>query len=237
MLLKSKIAKFAPHSKEWFDARIGMLTGSKVGVFCHAKGLGDTALTYIRRKVIERIEKRCFDTPIANFSTEWGRDQEPHALKAFRKWLEKKLGKDIIFIRPSVIQFDELFACTPDACVITNHKLITDANDTGYYVEPVEAKCLQVDGHLKLLRCITPHHLKEAYPDYFYQTVSQIEFTGALKGYFIAYNPEFTDWRRLHVIEFRKIDMLDDFKFFNTRKEEARILYNKEYDYYSNKAA
>lgn len=234
MLLKSKICKMLPHSSEWFQARIGKLTGSRLGVFCAIKGLGDGAITYIKRKIAERLVGKSFEVPIDNFSTEWGRNNEPRALKEFQSWLERQLGKKIIMIRPSVIEYDELYSCTPDACVIVDEKLITDSNDTGYFVIPVEAKCLQIDGHMELLECESPADLKKSYSAYYWQMISQIQFTGALKGYFVAFHPELDGGLRIHVIEFRKAAMIEEFKLFNTRLEEARKLYNEKLVYYTN---
>lgn len=233
MLLKSKICQMPPHSTAWFNARIGRLTGSRLGLFCAPKGIGDAGMTYIKRKVVERIREVNLDIPLDTFATEWGRINEPIGLKEFKIWLEAKLGHKIIWIRPSVIEQDELYSVTPDGCVIINEKLITDSNDTGYFVEPIELKALQIDGHLTLLRCQTPADLKKEYPIYYWQMISQIEFTGALKGYFVAFHPDFSGGMRLHVIEFRKALMTEEFKFFNTRLEQTRIIYKNELDYYT----
>lgn len=221
-----------PHSDLWFKAREGRLTGSRLGVFCGAKGIGDGGMTYIRRKVAEKLAGKCFEVPLDNFSTEWGRVNEPIGLNEFKTYMESCLKQDIIMIQPSVIEYDDLYSCTPDACIITNTKLITDSDDTGYFVEPVELKCLQVDSHMDLLRCNNALDLKKSYPLYFWQTISETQFCGSLKGHFAAFNPDFTEGLRIHHIEFRKALLIEEFKLFNSRLEEARKIYHEELSYY-----
>jgi hypothetical protein len=234
MLLKSKISKMPPHSAEWFNARIGRLTGSKMGLLCKEKGIGKEGLSYIRKKAAEKVEGKNFDLPIDTFATDWGRNNEPLAIEEFKKWLEEKLGRKVILIKPSVIEYDELYSCTPDFCVITNEKLITDSNDTGYFVESGETKCFQLDAHLRLLECDTPEKLKEAFPDCYWQCIAEAEFTGSTTHWFVAFHPELQGGMRLHVIEFRKVLLRNDFKLFNDRRELARPIYNEKVTYFSN---
>jgi hypothetical protein len=225
MLLKSKIAPFKPYSDEWFNSHEAMLTGSRINVFCGSKGLGDGAYTYIRQKIWKRLTGQGSEKNITTEEMLFGIENEPKSLEAFAK-----LNNIEFLVTDRTIIHDDLFSVTPDALWIK--AVLSDGN---YNAEPIETKSMQGVNHLAVLKCTKPEHLLSSMPQKFWQVISQIEWSGAMVGHFLAFNPNAPENIRLHHIPFRKIELIQHFKHFNKCCEEARGVFNSEMEYYKTK--
>ena len=233
MLLKSKIASFAPYSPEWYSSRLGRLTGSKIGCLMASKGIGDGGMTYIRNKVGELFTKKSSDREIDTAAIQWGRDNEPIALQEFKNVYKIPLD---LMIKCSTIIEDNIFSVTPDALIPKSETLVESTDKLAWHVEPIEVKCLPVyANHLELVECQTPKDLLDCSPLKFWQVISQMQFTNSLRGHFVAFHPHFKNRLRIHHILFKKIELSDYIKTFNQRILQATTIYNEKKAFYETK--
>jgi len=75
--------------------------------------------------------------------------------------------------------------------------------------------------------CETPEQIKIQDREAYYQTIMQMDECGALVGYLCYYHPNFQKGE-FRVIEFRKINLIPEFKMLNERKAEILKIYEKE---------
>lgn len=229
MLLLSKISNLTPYSEDWFNHRLAMMTGSRISCICAPKGIGVGGMTYIRNKVSEAITGVSTERNITTDGIIWGIENEPKALK---EWQET--NKITMIITNKHIVFDERYSVTPDGLAIMNEKLMYINNDTELNCETVESKSYMTPSvHMAHVECKTPDDIKVLNPELFWQCVSQIYWAGVLKGHAIFFHPNFpigSPYRLGHV-EFRKVTMQNDFKFFADRTAEAKQIFEAKLNY------
>ncbi len=223
MLDIKKISSLTPYSEEWFFHRLGYLTSSRISCICSDKGIGDGGMTYIRNKVYERITKKSTDKNISTEATVWGIHNEPFAIKAFQERFQIPIA-----IVDKHIVFDDLFSSTPDALLIRDEKFLTD-KDGFYNCETLESKSYMTPSvHMEHVECKTPKDIRDINKPLYWQVISQMFFSDVIKGNAIFFHPDFpeTSKYRLGHVQFKKIDLIADFKHFATRLEEARKIFN-----------
>lgn len=219
MLDIKKISPFAPYSDEWWAARLGKMTSSKIFCLCGDRGIGDGGNTYIRSKVHEKLTgistEKNFDTE----DTIFGITNEPFSINNYAK----KYNAPLIIVSKHIV-YDELFTATPDFFVINK-----DYGDN-YDCETGETKSYRTN-HLLMCECDTPPCIKKVNKQLYWQVISQMMFANVIVGNATFYNPEFEGTKALqHRVVFRKIDLMTDFKLLKNRMEEARIIYNNLYN-------
>lgn len=224
MLALSKISKISPYSDAWFNARLAMLTSSKISCICAPEGIGRGGMTYIRNKVSEAITGKSTEKNITTEGTQWGIDNEPIAIKYFQ---QKKNIPAIITDKHIV--FDERYSSTPDGLLIMNEKFSMTGNEEFLNCETLESKSYMTPSvHMQHVECQTPLEIKKINADLYWQVISQMAWADVLRGNAIFFHPDFpetSNYRLGHVV-FKKIDLMPDFKFFAARTAEAKQIFN-----------
>lgn len=214
MLKKEQISKIIIYSPEWHQFRLGRATSSKWVTQMSEKPLGDAAMTYIFQKVGEELtgQSTAEDDSIEDENTIWGLTNEPLALKLLQE------VKQIEFLATQNIIFDvnERFSSTPDAIWIHGESI----SQLEYNVSTVEIKCpRKYHKYIPLFKCKTPAHLKSFNKQYYWQVLDQMHICDSAVGYFMCFHPLFPEGANHNIIEFRKMDLWDDFKLIKQRKK------------------
>ena len=174
----------------WQVQRLGFFTGSEVGKLMvksrkKDEAFGDTALTYIYRKMAERdlIEEVRTDEEVFNEyqyinsvssrAMQWGVDNEPIA----RKLIIKELGETFEEVGSIPHPTVEWFSSSPDG--LTPRRSMC-----------LEIKCPSIETFMRY-KCnvCDAAALKEENPVYYWQCMSHIACTGADVCVFVVFNP------------------------------------------------
>lgn len=223
MLLKSKISEHQisldPLLNEKYDAaKLGKFTSSEFHYLMAEKGLGSAGKNYIYRKVGEYMTGMKCRADISTAATEHGLNYEREGLVKFGE----KMGLQSLLVQRLILD-DERCGGTPDGLIVLNESI----DQLSYTVQTCEIKCpLSFDGYIRLWKCKTPEDLKREERAYFYQVCHQMYITDALVGFFICYHPFFKSGQ-MNIIEFRKINLIPEFKLINDRKNEAIKIFNE----------
>jgi hypothetical protein len=218
MLELSKISHSSVYTEDWITQRLGKITASQFGKLIGDKSdvgvFTKTAITYI-----EGLAGEIFTN-----SMDYGNAMEPEAIVYFceKLGLHPLINTDANDTHRLIIN-DEYSGCTPDALIskYQDANKLFDESGTKIKVTPLEVKCPPMHHRfIKLFKCITPLNLKHTEPIYFWQVITQMNFCSSLLGYFGAYNPLFPNGR---LIEFRQVELMDDFKKFNNTLHHAKI--------------
>jgi len=213
MLLKSSISQIVIHSDDWFAGRLAKFTSSEWHFLMGAKGLGDTGLKYIYRKVGEELTGMPCRKEISTEATEHGHLYEPENLLKFGQ----KMSIDFLVTQKLIVPINSRFGSTPDAIIVLNESV----DKLSYNVSTVEAKCpSSYDAYITLWKCKTPDDVKRVDPKYYWQVLHQMMVCDCLKGYLSIYHPFFKAGQ-LNIIEFKKIDLIQDFKLMSERGKLA----------------
>lgn len=223
MLLKSKISDLQisldPALNEKYDAaKLGRFTSSEFHYLMAEKGIGQAGMNYIFRKAGEVMTGMKCKTDISTIATEHGLTYEREGLIKFGK----QMGLESLLVQRLIIDEDGYCGGTPDGLIVLGESV-----DKLYYnVQTVEIKCpLSFDGYIRLFKCKTPQDLKKEAREYFYQVCHQMYLADCLVGWFVCYHPFFKSGQ-MNIIEFRKIDLIADFKMINERKQQAITIFN-----------
>lgn len=226
MLDINKISSTAVYQADWLKARSGCVTaslfgqivgeGSEVGKF--SKG----AMTILEGLAGERITGIRAKEEFFTNATNHGNATEPESIDAFCE----ATGMSVLRNEDAgdthrLILYDEYCCCTPDSLVLNNPK--TPFNEAGTHLNVSTLECKNPLVHnqfIKLYRCLTPIDLKKTVPLYYWQVICQMLFCDVLKSYFCAYSPIF---KKIRIVEFRKIELLDDIKRAKATTEYAKI--------------
>ena len=218
MLHKSCISNIEIYSPEWNAVRLGRLTSSRISVLMGEKALSIGAMSYIHQKAGEFITGQTLaedEGPIEDENTVWGLQTEPEALNRFgvAKKIKYLVTQKVIF------QPGGRTSSTPDALWIIDSSVL---KEDCYNVATVEVKCPRKYHRFFPLYAIkTPAELKKSYSGYFWQVIDQMSTCSAAIGYFVCYHPLFPAGKNMNIIEFRKIDLWDEFALLEKRKEQA----------------
>lgn len=230
MLEISKISYIDAYGEAWKKERRGKISASLasklVGDNSDKGKFKQTAITYIEGLAGERITGTAAKADFHTDYTDYGNSMEMEAIEYFCK----VKGKSILRGSENgdshkLIHLDDYVCCTPDALVLMakNEKDIFDETGTKMKVAPLETKCPPVlHRFIKLYKCTTPLELKDTAPDYFYQVILQMVCCNSLLGYFAAYNPNFPEGKKMRIIEFKKMELVDEFKKFQKTLDYAK---------------
>lgn len=218
MLHKSFISNIQIYTEEWHKIRLGRLTSSKINVLMADKSLTEGAMSYIYQKAGESITGHTTeeDTDVVeDENTAWGILNEPLALHKFGI----RMGIKYLITQKVIFDPNGRTSSTPDAIWIIDSSV---TQEDSYNVATVEVKCpRKYHKFFPLFECNIPADLKVKHKSYFWQVIDQMSTCGAAIGYFVVFNPTFPTHKNLKVIEFRKLDLWDDFKKLDQRKKEA----------------
>lgn len=222
MLLKSAITNIAIHSDDWFAGRLAKITSSEFHFLMGEKGIGSTGENYIYRKVGEELTGIPCRKEITTDATEHGHLYEPDNIRLFGQ----RMGLDFLVTQKLIVPEGRREGSTPDAIWIISES----GNELSYNVSTVEAKCpTAYDNYIRLWNCKTPEQVKAVNKIYYWQVLHQMRTCDCLKGYLSIYNP-FFKVGNLNIVEFKKIDLVSEFKLMNSRVIEAEAIFVQQRD-------
>jgi hypothetical protein len=178
------------------------------------KPLSTGAMTYIYQKVGEELtgQTTAEDDEIEDENTIWGLTNEPLALKAVGNYL----GVDYLVTQKLITNPESRFSSTPDALNVVGQSLHAEE----YNVDTIEVKCpRKYHKFIPFWKCKTPLDVKKVSSNYYWQVLDQMHNCDSARGYFGAFHPLFPEGANLRVIEFRKMDLWEDFKLLVQRKK------------------
>lgn len=184
-------------SIEWFRARFGNLTGSKISVIMSTGRKKDevfsqTAKAYLYQLAAERSfnpdflnDDEVFQdyidlTQLHSRAVEWGQEQEDNAKELYKKLYYP----DHDLFKVSSCQHDNIphFAASPDG-------LIRQAEEDGG-MRVVEVKCPSIGTFMQYKAEIhDAESLKSVKPEYYWQTQAEMDCTGCKSADFVVYCP------------------------------------------------
>lgn len=229
MLNLSKISALTPYSDDWWICRLGMMTGSKISCICGERGIGEGGLTYIRSKVGEKISGKSVERNVTNEGIIWGIENEPRSIEYY----QQKYNIPVMVVNKHLV-YDGLYAVTPDALII--HKELGDTYDC----ETFETKSyITYATHMEHCECESPQDIKTINKPLYWQVISQMHFADVLVGNAVFFHPHFGEdtGLRQHRVQFKKIDLVPDFKLLADRMEQARTIYDNKFNKFKSKAA
>jgi putative phage-type endonuclease len=163
-------------SPEWFAARCGRVTASRIkDVLAKTKtGYSASRANYMAQLICERLTG-CPSPSFTSAAMQWGTDIEPQARAAY----SLHMGVDVVEVGFAPHPTIALAGASPDGLV----------GDDGL----LEVKCPQTATHLDTLLC------GEAPSDYFAQMQFQMACTGRSWCDFVSYDPRLPDHLRMFV--------------------------------------
>jgi hypothetical protein len=214
MLQKDRISGIKIFSDEWQSARLGKFTSSRIHNLVADKPYSKGFMSYVYQKVGEELTgKPIYENEPETDAMQWGLEYEPVALQKFGK----VKGLDFLVVQQLIIVPETRFMGTPDALLIHNESV----DQSAYNVATVEVKCFpSFQSYVTLALCRTPEDIKKAFPYVYWQIVDQMDICDCLVGYCVAYHPHFKAGN-LNIVEFRKVNMIEDVKFLKERKQMA----------------
>jgi hypothetical protein len=222
MLEKSHISNIDIYTPEWDNIRLGRFTSSKMSSLMAEKPLSSGAITYIQQKAGEFLTgENMEDEVLEDENTAWGLQYEAEALNVFGKLK----GLKYLIIQKVIHAPGTRFSSTPDAIWVVDSSLI---KEDCYNVSTVEVKCpRKFPRFLSLYQCSTPAELKKHESKYYWQVIDQMDNCNSATGWFVCYNPLFPAGKNMKIIEFKKLDLWDDFIKIKQRKLLALDEFNK----------
>ena len=172
-------------SPEWFSARLGKLTASRLGDLMKVTKYGEsTYKTRLRMELaIERITGKPASSVVMNQAMRDGVEREPDARKLFEAVTGKEVALCGSFDHPEIVNT----AASPDGLLREEDAIL-------------EIKCPTPVTHGKNL-------MAETMPsNYVYQVQWQIACTESTHGYFASYHPDFPKELRLKVVKVERDD-------------------------------
>lgn len=196
-------------SDEWAMGRLAKLTSSEWYRFMGEKPFTTGAMSYIYDKCGEESTGIPAKDEISTTATLWGQEYEPMNLKRFMQ--EKKI--EFLVTQRLISEPESRFGSTPDGIIVVRES----EDQTAYQVETVECKCPpSYNSFVKLVLCKDLKEVKAAAPMYYWQVLHQMQICGALKGYLSILHPKFS-YGGFKIFEFRKIELVEDFKLLGQR--------------------
>ena len=230
MLHKDWISNIEIYSEAWDQMRLGKFTSSKIHCLMTKKELTEDGIAYIHQKAGELLSGRSTcgeEDKIEDESTVWGITNEPVAIQEFGQ----KMGIKFLVVGKMIHQPGSRFSSTPDALWVLNSSVIKENH---YNVASVEVKCPhKFHRFIPLYQCKTTKDLKAKSKNYYWQVLDQMDNCCAAVGYFVVYHPYFPAGNNMRIIEFRKIDLWDDFSFLQQRKKQALEIFGHIYSEFS----
>ena len=172
-------------SDEWFSARLGKITASRLGDLMKVTKYGEsTYKTRLRMELaIERITGKPASNVVMNKAMHDGVEREPDARTLFEAVTGKEVALCGSFDHPTVVNT----AASPDGLLRGENAIL-------------EIKCPTHVTHAKNL-------MAETMPsNYVYQVQWQIACTESTYGYFASYHPDFPPELRLKWVKVERDD-------------------------------
>lgn len=186
------IGNAAQHTLDWYRCRLGMITGSNVGLIMKTgkgKTFSDTAESYLYQLISERtMNPKIVDNDdlfsvylnqvnVTTKAMQWGNEQEANA----RSLYTRRTGIKMIEVGSCKHDTINRFASSPDGFYYNEN--------TGEKI-CLEIKCLGQKEYIKYLDSVTDgESLYKINPQYFYQCHAHMMVTGAIATDFVVYNP------------------------------------------------
>lgn len=169
-----------PMTEAELKARPKTGKGSKTTLVPDPSKMGKTGITYIRKKVWETLTGKNLPQAYA-YPLVYGKETEPEAVQFFEdkfNLLTQEVGFQV---------FGDHAGGSPDRLI---------GEDEG-----LEIKCPSSDEQIDYLMMTDYHDLKRNYPEYYWQCVSLMLFTGRKKWHFCTYDPRMInpDHRMTHI--------------------------------------
>lgn len=161
---------------EWFKARLGRFTASKIHLVAAVGKSGKMTAgleTYIINCIVEEITQSWSEVDVK--AMRWGRLHEPRAIAMFELLYNKE-----VFEMP-FIPYGDYSGGSPDGGIVGEEAVI-------------EVKCpMNSSYHLKHLTIKKPADLLFIQKEYYAQLEWNMEVTNSKRGYFISYDPRILD--------------------------------------------
>ena len=172
-------------SPEWFSARLGKITASRLGDLMKVTKYGEsTYKTRLRMELaIERITGKSASNVVMNKAMHDGVEREPDARNLFEAITGKEVAECGSFDHPVIVNS----AASPDGLIRGEDAIL-------------EIKCPTHVTHAKNLMA------KTMPSNYIYQVQWQIACTGSTLGYFASYHPDFPKELRLKWVKVERDD-------------------------------
>ena len=222
MLHKSHISNIEIYTPEWDRIRKGRLTSSRIVSLLTEKPLGTGAMSYIYQKAGERVTGYTLaddnEVIIEDENTIWGLENEPKALQLFGQAMKLKY----LVVQKIIFDPASMESSTPDALWIMDTSVI---KEDCYNVATVEVKCpRKYHTFFPLFACDTPEKLKRHERKYYWQVIDQMDNCDSAIGYFAAFHPLYPKGCDFRQIQFKKLELWDEFKKLTERKKQANEL-------------
>lgn len=226
MLAKENVTNIVMLSDEWYQTRLGKFTASENHNLMGEKPLTQGTISYTYRKVYEELSGLPSKDEVNTRATEHGHKFESDGIKAYGD----SVGLDFVVTQKLIRKEGSRFACTPDFLIIHN-----ESTDKMFWnVTTGEVKCPLGENFIALARCRTPDQVYKVNKIYFWQVIFQMDACDCINGLLIIYNP-FVKVGKLNVIEFRKLQLREQFKLVTERKIVAENFFNEVRDEFLNK--
>jgi putative phage-type endonuclease len=164
-------------SPEWYAARCGKVTASRIGDILKTIRNGNYAASrrnYAAQLVTERLTGKVTENSYTNEYMEWGKEQEPIAREKYQEQTGNTVNEVGFINHPDI----PMSGASPDGVV----------GDDGL----LEIKCLIKANHIDIL-------LTEDLEKYKYQMLWQMACTRRKWCDFVSYNPELPEHMQLFV--------------------------------------
>lgn len=216
MLQKDRISGIRVQTPEWKVARLGKFTSSRIVSLMQKKENADGFMSYVYQKVGEELTGVPVDEEdsLSEINAiRWGLHYEPEALQKFGK----AMGLQYLIVQQLISVPNTRFGCTPDGLIIHNESV----DQLAYNASTVEVKCFPTYvRYMDLVMCKTPKEVREMNTTVYWQVLDQMDNCDCLTGYLVVYHPDFKAGN-LGIVEFKKIDLIEDFRFLKDRKQKA----------------
>lgn len=184
---------------DWHRARLGNITGSKVGDLMKTgrkkdEIFGETAKSYMRELAGQQLmnpavvaDDELFGQwverhELTSKAIRWGQEQEDKAKALFykRRGIPKEMVVEVASCKHDTIPH---FAASPDALIYTDR-------ERGIFTA-LEVKCPSEKAYIEYVSEVKDADtLKAVKPEYYWQMMAEMACTGAGDGIFLTYCPE-----------------------------------------------
>jgi putative phage-type endonuclease len=190
-----KILNSDQNSDQWFDDRLGKITGSKLGGIVVKRG------TERKLGFYELIAEKLATKEDYQDAMERGHELEPVAVKLF----SEKTGKQVESVGLCISDFNDDIALSPDGLIMIGSR----------YKEAVEVKCLRSAKHLQA-------YFEQKVPaEYEEQTIQYFIVNEDLETLFVTFYDPRISVIPIHWIELKREDLKEKIKFYREYQEQT----------------
>lgn len=189
-------------SDEWFQARSGMPTSSKLSCVManYGKAFGTPAVKYARKIALEIVTGKPISDGFSNSHTERGHEEEPIARALYEASTFSSVANGGFFT-------DGETGCSPDGLVGDDG--VTEFKSVIYSVQFDNIKRANID------------------PAYKWQCIGNMKFTGRKWLHFVTYCADFPEDKQLFIHRIFADDFEKEYEMIDIRLKEFRVLINE----------